>query len=112
MREDGKEEQEHHRVTHALLQDQSNETLDALVQGNYSEYGQYPHLEAVGRGIEVHVLVGGHSGLVGALENGVPARAAAEVSVHVACVVLPKVPQDDNVCRWYQCRCQGTTGGG
>lgn len=112
MREDGEQEEQHHRVTYTLLQDQSDETLDALVEGNYSKYGQYPHLEAVGRGIEVHVLVGSHSGLVGALEHGVPTGAAAKVSVHIACVVLPKVPQDDYVSRRYQCRCQGTASGG
>lgn len=45
------------------------------------------------------MLVGGHPRLVGALEDGVPAGAGAEVAVHVAGIVLPEVPQDDDVGR-------------
>jgi len=58
------------------------------------------------------VLVGGHARLVGSLEDGVPAGAGAEVPVHVAGVVLPEVPQDDDVGRRDEGRGQGTAGGG
>lgn len=103
VREDGEQEEQQHRVAHTLLQDQCDEPLDALVKCNYRKDGKYPHLEAVRRRIEVHVLVRGHSRLVGALEYGVPAGARTEVPIHIACIILPKVPEDDDMSRRYQC---------
>lgn len=58
------------------------------------------------------MLVGGNARLVGSLEDGVPTGAGAEVPVHVAGIVLPEVPQDDDV-RWRdEGRSQRSAGGG